>query len=281
MKKDVLNSLASLSNDEVFTSSLVANKLLDSIPDYLWSKKEAKVLNPFMKTGIFMREMVVRFDKGLEDSIPDKNERIQHILKNIIYGLPITHLTSLISRRTIYTSREANSKFSIAKDSFVDDQGNIIFNRSKHVYKNSICSVCGIKRSSNTYDMEFENYAYPFIHEEKFVKEIKKMKFDLIIGNPPYQLKDGEGGGGASAKPIYQLFVDEAIKMNPDHLMMIIPSRWFGGGKGLDKFREEMLNRKDIVEIHDYINEKVLFPSISLKGGVNYFYIRKNHEGNN
>ena len=213
MPNDVLNTLASLSADEVFTSAKVVNMMLDSLPNELWRNVNAKVLNPFCKTGIFLREIVLRFDEGLVDQIKDKKARVEHILKNMLYGLPITHLTSLISRRTVYTSIAANGEYSLGEDIFENEKGNILFTKTEHLKnKNGKCEICGI---GEIYDSEFENYAYPFIHKNIDYERIIDMKFDLIIGNPPYQLKDGAGGGGASAKPIYQHFVNEAFKDEP------------------------------------------------------------------
>ena len=277
MANDILNSLANLSNDEIFTSAKVVNIILDRIPEDFWKEKNKKILNPFMKTGIFLREIIVRFYDGLKSTIPNDKKRLEHILKNMVFGIPITNLTSLISRRTIYTSKDASNKFSLGENIFSNTHGNVYFTETKHLFKKSKCKICGI--SKKNYNDEFENYAYPFIHKNDDWKKVQKMTFDLIIGNPPYQLKDGEGGGGASAKPIYQLFVNEALKMNPDHLLMIIPSRWYGGGKGLDKFRKEMFDNNNIKELHDFENAKVLFPSIQLKGGVCFFYIEKHFSG--
>ena len=282
---DVLKCIANLSNDEVFTTPELANQMLDGIEGAwsaanggarIWSDKSLKFLDPFTKSGVFLREIVSRLIDGLEAEIPNLEDRVDHILTKQIFGIGITSLTSLIARRSVYCSKWANGEHSVAK-SFVTDAGNIWFESEPHTWVdatefvetadksgkpirkgvNGKCRYCGASQKALDRPEGLETHAYAFIHTDDVKSRVnqmfgEQMQFDVIIGNPPYQLDDG--GYGTSAAPIYQKFVEQAKRLNPRLLSMVIPSRWFAGGKGLDEFRESMLKDDRVRSIDDFLS---------------------------
>lgn len=272
---DVLSCLANLSNDEVFTPPEVANAMLDMLPQELFSDPKTTFLDPGTKSGVFLREIVKRLLVGLEDQIPDLQTRLDHIMHEQVFGIAITEMTSLLARRSVYCSKYPNSKYSVSL--FDDVQGNIRFKNTQHMWQNGKCAWCGASTTLKR-DGGLETHAYEFIHTKK-LEEIFGMKFDVIISNPPYQLNVGQQKENY-AIPIYQKFVEQAKKLNPRYMTMIIPARWFAGGRNLDVFRKDMLNDSRIRNIVDYPNPYDCFQGVDISGGVCYFLWDRDHPGN-
>jgi site-specific DNA-methyltransferase (adenine-specific) len=287
---DVLTCIANLSNDEVFTPPEFANRMLDTLTEAwatnhqganLWADSRVRFLDPFTKSGVFLREITSRLTKGLADKIPSLEDRVDHILTRQVFGIGITNLTSLLARRSVYCSKHANGEHSIAK-SFTSDAGNIWFQRTEHQWVDGKCAHCGASQKTLDRGEGLETHAYAFIHTDDIKTRVAElfggsMQFDVIIGNPPYQLDDG--GYGTSAAPIYQLFVQQAKALEPRYLSMVIPARWFAGGKGLDEFRESMLTDDRLRSIDDYLSASDVFPGVGLKGGVCYFLWDRDNRG--
>ena len=287
---DVLTCIANLSNDEVFTPPDFANRMLDTLSEAwadahdganIWSDATVTFLDPVTKSGVFLREITSRLTEGLEDEIPDLEERVDHILTKQVFGIGITYLTSLMARRSVYCSKHAAGEHSIAT-SFKSDHGNIWFERLEHNWDGQRCKYCGASKTTFDRADGLETHAYAFIHTDDVKARLAElfggdMQFDVIIGNPPYQLADG--GYGTSAAPIYHLFVERALGLGPRFAVFVTPSRWMAGGKGLDKYRERMLADRRMRSIVDYPKLYEGFPGVKIRGGISYFLWDRDHNG--
>jgi site-specific DNA-methyltransferase (adenine-specific) len=306
---DVLACIANLSSDEVFTPPVLANQILDRISEVwagahngasVWADPEVRFLDPCTKSGVFLREVTSRLVEGLKDEIPELEARVDHILSKQVFGIGITRLTSLIARRSVYCSKTANGKHSIAR-SFTSEDGNIWFEPLEHAWAggkesvwstdqygnrtkkfiNGRCQYCGVSQKALDRGEGLETHAYAFIHTDDIQARLAElfgdeMQFDVIIGNPPYQL---QSDGGTRDIPIYQHFVEQAKRLEPRLLAMVIPSRWMASGLGLGDFRRTMLTDRRIRELVDYPNAAEVFPSVGINGGVCYFIWDSSHDG--
>lgn len=303
---DILETINNVGNDEVFTPVKVCQQILDILPMEVWSNPNYKWLNPCDKNGVFLREIALRLDEGLKKWEPDEELRRKHILQKMLFSIGLTRFTSQVSRRTVYYCSQANKKFdgkvdleghsingyAIGNGAWFDTpEGNILTPKTEHSFVKGKCIFCGTNEKEKdgkpgrySDPGQLEHYAYEFIHDSDIKTQIQKrffggknMKFDIIIGNPPYQLSDG--GAQASAKPLYHLFIENAIQLSPKYISMIIPSRWTLGGKGLDQFRNNMLKDTSLRILHDFIDSKECFPNNDIKGGVCYFLWDRDNKG--
>ena len=286
---DVLTCIANLSNDEVFTPPEFANRMLDTLAEAwaadngganIWADKTVRFLDPCTKSGVFLREITSRLTSGLADEIPNLEERVNHILTKQVFGIGITYLTSLLARRSVYCSKHANGEHSIAKG-FASDTGNIWFERTEHTWEGERCRYCGASREALDRGEKLETHAYAFIHTDNIKTRMTElfggdMQFDVIIGNPPYQLASD---GGTRDIPIYQHFVQQAKTLHPRFLVMVIPSRWMAAGLGLGAFRAEMLSDQRIRKLVDYPDSSDVFPGVKLMGGACYFLWDRDNRG--
>lgn len=318
---DVLTCIANLSNDEVFTPPELANQMLDTLAEAwaeshggasIWADPNVTFLDPFTKSGVFLREIVTRLIDGLSDQIEDLQARVDHILTRQVFGIGITQLTALLARRSVYCSKFANGEHSVAK-SFTTEEGNIWFERTEHTWEKrkkvqrvhpttgitevvedpgtGRCKFCGAAESEYSRDELLETHAYAFIHTDNIKARVAElfganMQFDVIIGNPPYQM--GAAGGSAEQEdrtgrlrdiPIYQHFVRQAKDMEPRFLTMVTPSRWMAGGLGLSEYRATMLGDRKIRVLVDYPVASEVFPGVEIKGGVSYFLRDETYDG--
>jgi site-specific DNA-methyltransferase (adenine-specific) len=286
---DVLTCIANLSNDEVFTPPELANRMLDMLTEAwaahhgganLWADKTVRFLDPFTKSGVFLREITNRLTQGLAHQIPDLQARVNHVLTQQVFGIGITRITSLLARRSLYCSKHANGAHSVAKG-FVSDAGNIWFERTEHIWNNGKCTFCGASQAALDRGATMETHAYAFIHTDNIKTRMTElfgddMQFDVIIGNPPYQLASD---GGTRDVPIYQLFVDQAKSLEPRMLVMVVPSRWMATGLGLRSFRDSMLSDRHIRQLVDYERMDQVFPGVDFEGGACYFLWDRDQAG--
>lgn len=289
---DVLTCIANLSNDEVFTPPEFAGRMLDSVAEAwaadrnganIWADPAVRFLDPFTKSGVFLREITARLTDGLKDTIPDLQERVDHILGKQVFGIAITQLTSLLARRSLYCSKHANGRNSIAK-SMGTESGNVWFERTEHAWNDGRCTFCGANQRDYGRGDVLESHAYAFIHTKNITERLCEifggdMQFDVVIGNPPYQLgQSGEAVGGF-AMPVYHKFVQVAKSLEPRYVVVVTPSRWFAGGRGLDEYRSEMLNDERIRELADFPDAAEAFPGVDIGGGISYFLWDSQHKG--
>lgn len=247
LKEDIFDYIPPQKTNQIFTPKRVVKMMVDALekenPE-IFKDKTKKFADLYAKSGLYITEIVKRLNIGLKDEIPNEQERIKWILENQVYACAPSDIIYNIVKEFVYGNLEGIS-------------------------------------TKNLIQLDTMKLASEGKLAEKIYKAFgdENMKFDVIIGNPPYQEEDG--GAQSSARPVYHHFIQASKELNPEYLSFITPSRWFVGGKGLDNFREEMLNDLHLKEIHDWLTPEDIFPNTNIRGGVNYFLWDKNHTEEN
>lgn len=254
----------------IFTPVAVADALLKQCDATTFSNRNARFLCPFSKSGTIVKELFHNLNFGLRNTIPNEIERKIHILRDMIYVIPVSEEAAILSRKALYGSNDASSEEAIrymGAQVFNEKESNgrVFYAPSSHTWEKGCCVHCGVNIAD-----EKDNPAIPFLHEN--IGNITNMKkFDYIIGNPPYQRTTA-----SVSPPLYHLFVNKAKEI-ADEIIMITPSRWFTGGLGLDDFREVMLNDKGLSKMVHHPDAKEVFPDVSIAGGISYWHWSRNH----
>lgn len=247
LDEDIFDYIPPQKTNQIFTPRRVVKMMVDALEKEnpnIFKDKTKKFADLYVKSGLYITEIVKKLNEGLKDEIPNEQERIKWILEN-----------------QVYACAPSNIIYNIAK--------NFIYNNVDNISTDNLIKV-------DTMKMAIEERLSTDIYQE-FGDDT--LKFDVIIGNPPYQEEDG--GAQSSARPIYHHFIQGAKELNPQYITYITPSRWFAGGRGLDSFRIEMLNDPHLKEIHDWLTPEDIFPNTNIRGGVNYFLWASDYNDSN
>lgn len=244
LPEDIFDYIPNQQTNQIYTPRGVVKLMVDKLEEEnpgIFQNKDLKFVDLYTKSGLYLTELVKRLNLGLADQIPDQTERIRWILENQVYGVA---------------------------------PSNIIYN----IAKNYVYGIHGDVGTGNLVEWDLAKSAQAGTMQEDLVKAYggEKVKFDVIVGNPPYSEEDG--GAQASSTPLYNSFIEESIKLQPTLMSYIIPTRWYVGGKGLDKFRDMMMNNKHISQLHDFLNPKEVFPNTNIRGGVCFFLWNQNYD---
>ncbi|RLQ93638.1 Eco57I restriction-modification methylase domain-containing protein [Falsibacillus albus] len=244
LTEDIFDYIPPQQTNQIFTPRRVVKLMVDLVAKNnpgIFSSYNVKFIDLYTKSGLYITEIVKRLNEGLKEQIPNYNERIKWILENQVYACAPSNIIYNIAKKYIFSDFKDIS--------------------SKNIVEYDLTEYA----KSNTAKRKLQ---------ELFGDE--NLKFDVIIGNPPYQEMDG--GASASARPIYHHFVRLAKELNPELVSFIMPTRWYAGGKGLDDFRDEMLNDIHLRELHDWLTPEDIFPNTNIRGGVCYFLWDKNYD---
>ena len=246
-------------NGEVFTPIKLIEEMMDKLTEAdpnIWSNPNLKWLDPAAGMGNFAVVVYLRLMEGLKKQMPNIEERKKHILENMLYMVEYDRTNSFMMSKIFCGNKY---KLNIFTGSFIEGER----------YEKEDIDIFSLDETKIK-KYKYKNYAE---ENKRFSRNINTFggKFDIIMGNPPFN--------NENKSPIYNKFIEKSLELT-NKLLFIIPSRWFAGGKGLDKFRIMMLNRTDIVFIKNFEKSDNIFgKDVDIAGGINYFLIDKSYNG--
>lgn len=238
-KEDIFELIPNQKTNQIFTPKKVVKMMINKLEEHdasLFTRTDSTFIDLYMKSGMYITEIVKKLFHNTRKQYKSYHECLKHILENQVFGLAPTPILQGITQSYIFGFDTENM---ISRKNFI--QHDLTPEAKQDKAKEKLQELFNLKEN---------------------------MKFDAVVGNPPYQENDGSGGQGSSAMPIYQYFVNSAKGIKPRIINLVMPTRWYAGGKGLDDFRKQMLDDKTIVEIHDFQNPSIIFPSTNIRGGV-------------
>lgn len=286
---------------EVFTSEREVNAMLDLVKQET-ERIDSRFLEPACGTGNFLIEILRRKLKVVCSRYKKSQieyEKYAFLAVSSVYGIDLLEDNVIECRQRLYDlfnndyfnlyKKKCNEscrktiQFLLSKNIICGDTLTLKTNKGEPIIFSewSLVSDNLVKRRdfsfSEILDGHNKQTSLSFFNDGAEYDKENKMRFDVIIGNPPYQLSDG--GAQKSATPIYNKFVETAIKLNPRYITMIIPARWYSGGKGLDDFREMLIKDRRMSILHDFPDTSECFSGLNIRGGVCYFLWDKTHSG--
>lgn len=246
----MLSSTIDQRNDLMITPPWVAKDMVNLLPEEVWNK-DTTFLDPACKSGIFLHEIYLKLmeTESLIKEFPDKAERRKHILQNQLYGIALNPMCQLTTARTVYGTIKGENNIKL-----IDNYITIVKNKDTKFFKEAIKEQFG------------------------------EMKFDVVIGNPPYQDSNGGGGNSDGGKAIYQLFINKALDFTSEFVCMITKNTWYrtrdtGGNKGFNELKKQLLDDGMIVKVVDFPKYGEVFADVGC--AVSYFLADKNKKDKN